>query len=356
MEELMRQLEEVVYTPGVSGREKPIAALLAKKYAPYCDEIIYDNLGSIYAVIRSERPAAPKVLVSAHMDEAGFFVKKIEANGLIRGLIMGKIEANSLQGQEVRLITRSGEKYFGVVLGIDKNNHGKSQKDEVLLDFGFSTKDVVLAEEITLGDMVTFAPKMKETSNGQAWIASNWNGRINVSQTIDLVKAMAAASVKLPYDLMIGCTVQEQVGTRGAQTAANVTVPDFTIVLDTAQAMDYQHEQEDQQGFLGKGLLLTYYNPTVLPNRLPLERLKAVCQTANLPCQSYFSYEASDGAWFNKLRTGCPILLASLSVRNKNTASQVVARRDYETALQALARFLTELDEEAIRSFKEENR
>ena len=74
------------------------------------------------------------------MDEAGFFVKKIEANGLIRGLIMGKIEANSLLGQEVRLITRSGEKYFGVVLGIDKDNHGKSQKDEVLLDFGFSSK------------------------------------------------------------------------------------------------------------------------------------------------------------------------------------------------------------------------
>ena len=92
---------------------------------------------------------------------------------------------------------------------------------------------------------------MKETSNGQAWIASNWNGRINVSQTIDLVKAMAAASVKLPYDAddrLYGAGTSRY---QRSSDSSNVTAPDFTIVLDTAQAMDYQNEQEDQQGFLG---------------------------------------------------------------------------------------------------------
>ena len=113
----MDQLEKVVKTPGISGREKTISKLLKEYYAPYCDEIIYDNLGSIYGVIKSEKENPTTVLVTAHMDELGFIVKKIEETGLIRGLIMGKIEPNSLLGQEVHLYNRQGKAFPGVILG-----------------------------------------------------------------------------------------------------------------------------------------------------------------------------------------------------------------------------------------------
>ena len=90
-------------------KRKTISKLLKEYYAPYCDEIIYDNLGSIYGVIKSEKENPTTVLVTAHMDELGFYCQKIEETGLIRGLIMGKIEPNSLLGQEVHLYNRQGK-------------------------------------------------------------------------------------------------------------------------------------------------------------------------------------------------------------------------------------------------------
>ena len=122
------------------GREKTISKLLKEYYAPYCDEIIYDNLGSIYGVIKSEKENPTTVLVTAHMDELGFIVKKIEETGLIRGLIMGKIEPNSLLGQEVHLYNRQGKAFPGVILGRKTKQNQVQGKEDVLLDFGFFFK------------------------------------------------------------------------------------------------------------------------------------------------------------------------------------------------------------------------
>ena len=97
---------------------------------------------------------------------------------------------------------------------------------------------------------------------------------------------------------------------------------------------------------------MTYYDPSVLPNRLPMEELRKICEEAALPYQYYFSLEDSDGAWFNKLRTGCPVLFMNMPVRNMNTAAQVVSQEDYETVGQAIYLFLKDLDEAAIVSFR----
>ena len=64
--------------------------------------------------------------------------------------------------------------------------------------------------------------------------------------------------------------------------------------------------------------------------------------------------EDSDGAWFNKLGTGCPVLFMSLSVRNMHR--QVISKKNYTATLQALKLFLYQLVEKLITSFKEENR
>ena len=70
----MDQLEKWSKLPEFP-EEKTISKLLKEYYAPYCDEIIYDNLGSIYGVIKSEKENPTTVLVTAHMDELGFIVK-----------------------------------------------------------------------------------------------------------------------------------------------------------------------------------------------------------------------------------------------------------------------------------------
>lgn len=356
MDSLLKQLEAVEGIAGVSGREKKISSYLKEQYEPYCDEIIYDNLGSIYGAVKSDAADAMNVMVSAHMDELGFLVQKIEKNGLIRGLALGKVEKNALLGQQVLVTMQDGQQLTGVILGQDKENLALNKNGEVLCDFGFSDKEEAEEAGLQLGDMITFAPKFSMTGNQKEWLGTNWNGRINVSQTIDLLKGVHEADLMLPFNLYVGCTVQEQVGLRGAQTAANLVKPDFSIVLDTCRAWDYQDGAQDLQGELGKGVLLTYYDISVLPHRLPLSDLKALCEREGIPCQFYYSLEDSDGGWFGKLRTGSPVLFFNLPVRNMNTPSQAVSASDYHSAGTALLQFVKELKTERIVAYLEENR
>ena len=58
-----------------------------------------------------------------------------------------------------------------------------------------------MSEEVSLGDMVTFAPKFTVSKNGKEWIAPNWNGRISVNQTIDLLCQIYENQLSFPFDL-----------------------------------------------------------------------------------------------------------------------------------------------------------
>ena len=84
--ELMRELTQVI---AVSGNEIKISKILQNYYGKYTDEIVYDNLGSVYGVKKSKKPNAPKVMISSHMDEVGFIIKDFTKNGLIKVLSLG---------------------------------------------------------------------------------------------------------------------------------------------------------------------------------------------------------------------------------------------------------------------------
>lgn len=99
-EDLLNKLCEI---DSVSGDEKDLSLSLKKEYEHLADTVIYDNLGSIFAVKKSKQENAPRVMVVGHMDEAGFIVKKINQNGTIKALALGNITSNSLLGATVKL-------------------------------------------------------------------------------------------------------------------------------------------------------------------------------------------------------------------------------------------------------------
>ena len=94
-ETLLNKLSEI---DSVSGDEKAISLSLKSEYEGYADDIVYDNLGSIFAVKKSKQANAPRVMIVGHMDEAGFILKGINENGTIKALALGNIEATSLLG------------------------------------------------------------------------------------------------------------------------------------------------------------------------------------------------------------------------------------------------------------------
>ncbi len=147
---------------------------------------------------------------------------------------MGKIEPNSLLGQEVHLYNRQGKAFPGVILGRNKANQVQG-KEDVLLDFGFSSKEEALSEEVSLGDMVTFAPKLlsaKMEKNGSLQIGMD--GFLSIKRLICYVKFMKINSASLLiYMLMYGSGASR---CQRCSNSSDLVAPDLTIILDTNRA------------------------------------------------------------------------------------------------------------------------
>ena len=83
----------------------------------------------------------------------------------------------------------------------------------------------------------------------------------------------------MPNILYSGATVQEEVGLRGAQTAANMIKPDIYFALDASAANDVAGDKEEF-GQLGKGALLRIYDPTMVTHRGMREFILDTAETA----------------------------------------------------------------------------
>lgn len=346
--ELMSKLLELDSAP---GNEVHVAKFLLTQYKPLADEIVYDNLGSIYAVRRSKQVNAAHVMVSGHMDEPGLILKSFNENGTLNALILGELAEPALLGTAIRFNV-AGHHIQGTLLSLTEKPNAVSNKQTVLVDCGFTSQEAAENSGLTIGAHATFAqaPVMGE----QRVIAKNWDGRF--APLVGLALLEAVKDEQLDFDLYVGCTVQETVGLRGVQTATNVVEPDLGIVIDTDAAFDYQDDARDKIGVLGAGLLVNFYDKTVLPNRMLIQELKAICTQNNIPYQYYYSMAGSDAAWINKLRTGTPTLFINAAVRNLGTPSQVIDLNDIAAVQQALIAFIHQLTPAKIAAYKAENR
>ena len=84
MTTLFSKIKEVTELSAISGHEAPVRAYLREKLTPHVDEVVTDGLGGIFGIKHSEVEDAPRVLVASHMDEVGFMVSEIKADGTFR--------------------------------------------------------------------------------------------------------------------------------------------------------------------------------------------------------------------------------------------------------------------------------
>ena len=79
---LIENLEILSNACGVTGREEEIAGLMKKFLKPYVDEVKEDKLGNVIGT-KSGKKDGPKIMLAAHMDEIGLFVKTITRRGFL---------------------------------------------------------------------------------------------------------------------------------------------------------------------------------------------------------------------------------------------------------------------------------
>ncbi len=219
-------LKELCLCPSVSGRESGIRNKISERIAPFCDEQRVDKLGNLIAVKRGTG-AGKKLMLAAHMDEIGFMVTFIEDNGYLRIAPVGGVSFAAASHTQV--VSESGVR--GVLVP-EKNT--KKPNESFYIDIG--AKNAARAKAlVSIGDFFVVCPSLTRLS------ASRVSGRPlddRVGCAVLLCVAEALSGCVLSGDVYYVFSVQEEVGCRGAGSAAFAVAPDAAICVDVTATGD----------------------------------------------------------------------------------------------------------------------
>ena len=216
-------IKRLMLTPSVSGREDKIRELIKKEIEPYADEIKVDKLGNLIA---RKKGSGKRIMLSAHMDEIGFFANYIEDSGIIRVSPVGGVNAMSATYGEV--VSENG--VYGII--VPEGTKEMPKCESMYIDIGAKNKKQ--AEKLVkLGDFFVCAPKFRKLQN-QRYIGRPFDDRIGCAILIEAMKKIENSQ----NDLYFVFSVQEEVGGRGAKPAAFEIDPDIGIAFDVTATGD----------------------------------------------------------------------------------------------------------------------
>ena len=348
---LMKELTEA---SGVSGHEKYITRILKQYYEKYCDEIIYDNLGSIYGIKRSKAPDAFNVMLAAHCDEIGMIVKGVNQNGTLKIAPVGGIWEESMGFTTVIVTNNSGEQFKGCICSPRNPSSTVAYKlADMVCDIGFTNAEDVRAHGIMEGDMVSFDTKFTVLGDGKRLMAKAWDDRYGCIAGIEILETFK--DIELPFNLIVGADVQEEVGLKGAVTASNLVKPDLAIVFECTGCSDLKG-YTSPNGALGKGTLLRFVDKNYRVNRNLLLDYKHIMDEQGIPYQWKQAAGSSDAGEINVYGIGVPVLNSCISARNIHSRALILDADDYIASREGAIAFLKELNRAKLEYYHSSNR
>lgn len=348
---------KLTMVPGVSGYEKHVQNALRSYYTGLCDEIITDNMGSIFAYKKSKVSNPKKVMIAGHMDEVGFIVSQITSTGMLKINPIGGWNPQTLLSNSVKIYIDNNleNNLTGIIASLpphllsDESRKTVVQIKDMLVDIGVSSYEEAIQSGVCPGCMVVVDGRFEVLANPKRLLAKAWDNRYGCILGVELLQSLQ--EVDLPYDLYIGATVQEEVGIRGAQTATNLINPDLAIVLDASPANDMVNDNATF-GKLGCGPLIRIIDANMIPNQKLVNYAKDVYNTNNINYQYYISQGGTDAGSIHKALNGVPTLTVCLAARYIHTSYSIIDLDDYNGAKKFMEVFLPKLNSSLIEDFK----
>ena len=335
--ELTQYLEELCLLDGISGDESKVAEYICAKIEGKC-EYRTDSLGSVIALCKGKKPAAHKLLLSAHMDEVGLIVTHICSDGCLKFAEVGGIDDRILFGKRVFV---GCERIVGVIGGTAVHNLSDNERKEapkvsdMVIDIGCTTKEE--AEKLVRqGDSVIFDSNFLRFGEGRVR-----------SKAID-DRAGCAIMLKMiedgcEYDTWFTFVVQEEVGLRGATAAAYTVASEFAIVLESTTAADIPSSSGEKRVCeVGKGPVVSFMDRHTIYDKELYRLAFDAAQGNNIPCQTKSVVAGgNDAGAIHTSRGGVRTAAISLPCRYLHSPSCVIAESDLMNAFE-LTKILSE--------------
>ncbi len=341
-------LTTLLNAPGISGREEYITEIIKKIIKKNGLEVSYDKLGSIWGTKKSDNPKAKTVLIDAHMDEVGFMVTNITKRGFLNIEPMGGVWGQTLNTTRLRVWNDDFSKsYVGVVEWPGTNSHQKTggavKIENMLLDIGAESDDEVMKWGISIGSPITFDSEAQ--FNGSRVISKSVDNRLGVYSVIEIMNYIKDKT--FDYNIVVGCTVQEENGLIGARTSSYMIDADLAIVIDVSPATDFP-TGNSPKGVLGAGTMLRHKDARTIYSRSVIEYLRKLIKDNNIKYQDYFSLGGTNAGNIHLSKEGIKTIPIGLVARNLHTASTVFDLRDLEETLKLLEAILNDLNSNKI--------
>lgn len=325
----MELLKKLTQTDGVSGNEAAIRHLLEREISAYVDEITTDALGNL---ICRKKGQGKKILFAAHMDEIGIIVTYIGEQGYLRFGAVGGLTVAELPHRRVRFANGK----IGVIgiEGEEEDFHKKPTLQKLYVDLGYSSKEAA-EQEITVGDTAVFTGSFEQ--NETAVISKALDDRAGCYILLETVKQLGACK----NDLYFVFTVQEEVGLRGAKTAAFGILPDAAVVIDVTDVGDTP-KAPSMAVRMGSGAAIKIMDRSVLCDSDIRTKMLETAKKNDIPYQLEIMTDGgTDAGAIHLTRSGIKTGGISLPTRYVHSPAEMADVRDIEACTQlalALAR------------------
>jgi putative aminopeptidase FrvX len=262
MDRLRRDLLDLMLIPGLSGREDRVRWHIAAALTAEGIDSRSDRLGNLIASFPGD-PAAPSVMVFAHMDQLGFFVRKIEADGMVRVERMGGVPERALAAQAVLLCVGEGRDVPGVIANQSHHATPPEQKytvlktPEIRIDTGHGSKAALEVAGVRIGTPVVYRPQAIELAGGRI-AGTSVDDRAGCAVLMELARGLKARAGGPTVHLVF--SVQEEFNLRGAVVAAQNLRPDIAIQIDLMLACDTPDMADRGEMVLGGGPGMSLYS------------------------------------------------------------------------------------------------
>ncbi|API90799.1 MULTISPECIES: M42 family metallopeptidase [unclassified Virgibacillus] len=352
LDETLTMFKDLTDAKGIPGNEKEARDVMNKYISPYADEVIYDNLGSLIAKKTGDENG-PKIMVAGHLDEIGFMVTRIDDKGFVYFQTTGGWWSQVMLAQRVTIMGSNGD-VTGVIgskpphiLSAEARKKPVEIKD-MFIDIGASSKDEAESFGVKPGDSVVPYFEFTPLKNEKLLLAKAWDNRIGCAIAIEVLKQLKDENHP---NIVYGVgTVQEEVGLRGAKTAANTIKPDIGFGVDVGIAGDTpgvsDHEADSK---IGKGPQIVLYDASMVAHKGVRDLVVKTAEENNIPYQyTSMAGGGTDSGSIHLTANGVPSLSITIATRYIHTHAGILHRDDFDHAVKLIVETIKKLDRNTV--------
>ena len=321
-------IQKLVETPSPSGYEAQIRSVIRAEIESIADEVRIDALGNLIARKGEGSSQGLKIMLAAHMDEIGVMATHVDENGFVRFTTIGGVRPITCVGGRVRFLNN----LIGTI-GVERTDDPNKLPtfEQLYIDLGLtSNKDC----PVRVGDVAAFERPFVDL--GQRLVSKAMDDRIGCAVLIETLRQLS----ETPHRLYFVFSTQEEVGLRGATTAAFGLDPDLAIASDVTGVGDTPKGSKMAVA-LGKGPAIKVRDGGMLSDPRVVDWMVRTAEKARIPYQlEVLEGGTTDARAMQLTRAGVPSGCVSIPTRYIHSPSEMVDVTDVQNCIRLMVALL----------------